>query len=516
MLSVVSASLVRLTPLLTATTTATATATMAVPIQIQIQNQLRSHLSTSATSLTASASASVAAAGPPATPTPPLDYASYLSPASRVRRESAIRALMPFVKQPGMISLGGGMPNPATFPFKGMSYTLADGSTIHLTPEETSASLQYSATPGLPELVSALKQMQVEYHYGDRKLRVPSSLSVTVGSQDGLGKCFEMLLGPGDTLLLENPTYSGSLSALQPLSVKLHGLATDAFGLIPASLDSALTNWNEATQGRRPRVLYTIPTGSNPSGGSQTLERKHRIYDICRRPENNIVIIEDDPYYFLQFTSPRVPSYLSFDIDDRVLRFDSLSKVLSAGMRLGYVTGPTPLVERIDLHSQATNLHASGSSQALAASLLKTWKTQMPKPEFLAGDTSAPYDSGLDLVKLSIPGFELHARHVAQFYRTQRDAFLAAANRHLKGLAEWNEPTAGMFVWFKLNGIADTRDLILRQAVQKNVLLVPGNAFVPGGGQSSYVRASYSVATPEQMDTALGRLAALLKDVQKQ
>lgn len=256
--------------------------------------------------------------------------------------------------------------------------------------------------------------------------------------------------------------------------------------------------------GKRPKVLYTIPTGSNPSGGSQTLERKKKIYEIASRPQNNLLIIEDDPYYFLQFTSPRVPSYLSFDVEGRVLRFDSLSKVLSAGIRLGYVTGPQQLVERMNLHTQATNLHASGVSQVLALSLLKYWKSNLPssKPTFLPSATATEgsmYSSGLNPSTLTVPGFEVHSWQIAQFYLNQRNAFLACADKHLKGLAEWTVPSAGMFVWFKLLGITDSQQLIQSRAVAKKVLLVPGSPFLPNGEKTPYVRASYSMATPEQM-----------------
>lgn len=123
---------------------------------------------------------------------------------------------------------------------------------------------------------------------------------------------------------------------------------------------------------RDAQALYTIPNGSNPTGGSLTEERKHRIYELARHPQHDLLLLEDDPYYFLQFNEQRTPSFLSMDADRRVLRFDSFSKLLSSGMRLGFATGPAELVERIELHAQATTLHACGLSQAVVRRRART------------------------------------------------------------------------------------------------------------------------------------------------
>lgn len=194
---------------------------------------------------------------------------------------------------------------------------------------------------------------------------------------------------------------------------------------------------------------------------------------------------------FLQFdpaVRARLPSYARLDRSGRVLRFDSLSKVLSAGMRLGWVSGPRPLLERLELHQQASTLHASGLSQALVALVLQTWG-----PE----------------------GWSSHVARVARYYAAQGQAASQAAQEHLGGWAEWRTPEAGMFLWLKLRGVEDTRRLIEQDAVAAKVLLVPGAAFDPeegleGGARSSWVRAAFSTSTPEQMREAFRRLALLL------
>lgn len=284
-------------------------------------------------------------------------------------------------------------------------------------------------------------------------------------------------------------------------------------------------------------MLYTIPVGSNPTGASLSLERKKEIYKVAR--EFDLLILEDDPYYWMQFAAQRTPSFLSMDVDGRVLRFDSFSKLLSSGLRVGFVTGPPQLIERIELHQQASVLHSSGVSQALVAGLFNQWSAAH------GGDTHA--------------GFSAHCSGIVKFYRERRDSFLASAERHLAGLCEvcdaicpsstthdmigtkknlsflppilaltlklmlcramtvrvhalqWEVPSAGMFVWIKLP--VQDADIFIKDTARKaKVLLVPGQSFDPHDQPSPWVRAAYSTATLEEMDEALRRLAELLAE----
>jgi kynurenine/2-aminoadipate aminotransferase len=240
-------------------------------------------------------------------------------------------------------------------------------------------------------------------------------------------------------------------------------------------------------------VLYTIPVGSNPTGASLTLERKKDIYSIAR--EFELLILEDDPYYWMQFSSQRTPSFLSMDVDGRVLRFDSFSKLLSSGLRVGFVTGPPALIERIELHQQASVLHSSGVSQALVSGLFDQWAAAN------GGSIHA--------------GFNLHCQGIADYYRERRDFFLASADRHLSGLCEWSAPSAGMFVWMKLP-VEDADAFIKSKARKAKVLLVPGQSFDPHDRPSSWARAAYSTATLPEIDEALRRLAELLAEETKE
>jgi kynurenine/2-aminoadipate aminotransferase len=411
------------------------------------------------------------------------DFTPHLSEISQRRQPSAIRKLMPLTKQPGMVSLGGGMPNPSTFPFESLEFGIRNpisdtSKKLSLMPKELNEALQYSATPGIPKFQQQLKELQRRNHgIGTNE---EYDVTVTCGSQDGQCKVFELLLNPQtDELFVEDPTYSGALAFLQPFGVKMTPIATDSNGMIPEAFAEAL----EKSSARKHRkVLYTIPTAQNPSGSTLPNDRREEIYQLAQ--SNDMIIMEDDPYYFLHPHRSSVTSFLEMDTDGRVLRFDSLSKLISSGIRIGFVTGPSELMERLNFHIQATNLHNSGISQMLVQKLLDNW---------------------------GMEGFDQHAQNVADFYVERGQVMAAAAERHLKGLATWSVPEAGMFLWFQLNGIADTKSLIENKAAKANVLLVPGQAFSPLNQPSSYARASFSTATNEEMELAMERFASLIR-----
>lgn len=152
---------------------------------------------------------------------------------------------------------------------------------------------------------------------------------------------------------------------LKPFKAVLIPVAQDHFGMIPEKLEQALEDWKKKIVkegcGKMPKMMYINPTASNPTGTTIPLERRKEIYEICCK--YNIVILEDDPYYFMHFLDDVTPSFLSLDTEGRVLRFDSFSKVLSSGLRIGWVTGPKQLIQNLELHIQSSYLHSSTLSQ---------------------------------------------------------------------------------------------------------------------------------------------------------
>ncbi|XP_045853119.1 kynurenine/alpha-aminoadipate aminotransferase, mitochondrial [Meles meles] len=423
-----------------------------------------------------------------------MNYTRFLTATSAARMPSAIRVAteVRIKSLKSVISLATGSPNPNTFPFKTAVITIKNGKPIQFDEEMMKRALQYSQSAGIPELLSWLKQLQIKLH-NPPTISYPTSqgqmdICITAGSQDGLCKVFEMIINPGDNVLLNEPIYSGTLQALKPLGCNIINVASDEYGIIPDSLREVLSKWkpeeSKNPKKNTPKFLYTVPNGNNPTGNSLTANRKKEIYELARKYD--FLIIEDDPYYFLQFSKSWAPSFLSMDIDGRVIRTDSFSKVLSSGLRIGFITGPKPLIERVVFHTQVSAMHASTFTQLLISQLLHQWGEE---------------------------GFLAHVERVADFYMKQKDALVASANKWLSGLAEWNVPTAGMFLWVKIKGISDAKQLIEEKAIKKEILMLPGNIFfVDCSAPSPYFRVSFSLASPEEMDVAFQRLAQLIKE----
>ncbi|KAJ1037054.1 hypothetical protein NDA11_007411 [Ustilago hordei] len=434
----------------------------------------------------------------------PLDYQSLLSDSARNRMPSAIRSLFPAELIPGMVSLLSGKPNSDTFPFQKITLELKPEvaeagkvETVTIEGSDLDIALQYSATSGLPKLVDWIENFQSKVHKRPRVKEGKRAgevwrCSFGNGSQDLLTKAFEALVNEGDSVLLESPAYSGILPSLVSHKARFFEAATDSEGVEPTALDALLSNWSTSSSTKDspfPKFLYTTPTGANPSGTTASDDRKRAVLAVAGK--HNLLLLEDDPYYFLSFkglsavadpvTRVRGKSYFQLEAEDnyvggvgRVLRFDSFSKILSAGLRLG---------------------------QAIAYALLSKW--------------------GID-------GFLKHADNVAKFYQDRLEKFESSAKTILQSLpsiATWITPTAGMFLWIKLrlpptNGSegdeGDSFDLISNKAKAAGVLALPGVAFKPPNkGErktSAYVRTSFSQVPMEQVDEAFKRLRKVVEE----
>ncbi|KAH7921589.1 PLP-dependent transferase [Leucogyrophana mollusca] len=423
-------------------------------------------------------------------------YRDFLSIDAKTRKPSPIRGLFPLENRPGVISLLAGKPNDAMFPFTSFNFMVKSPTDtskeipVTLDGADLALGLQYGATAGLPRLVEWFTGLQELSH--KRKKGEGWRLSVGGGSQDMLYKAVTAIVNPGDPVLVESPVYAGVLPMFETLHCEQIEVETDAEGIRSESLRSILENWPASKP--KPKVLYTVPYGCNPTGMTASTPRRKEVLELAR--VHNFIILEDDPYYYLYFgKAERPPSYFQLELDEpevgRVLRFDSLSKILSAGMRIGFASGPKPFLDAIDLHTGTANLQGSHLTQAITLALLEKWG----------------YDN-----------FITHTHNVAAFYKQKRDVFEKALSTHLAGLAEWSTPEAGMFVWFKLlmnpvgdvSAEGDSEDLIRTKAYEGGVLALPGTVFLPDGRKTAYVRASFSLSTEEQVNEALKRLRTVI------
>ncbi|KAJ3502433.1 hypothetical protein NLJ89_g8893 [Agrocybe chaxingu] len=282
-------------------------------------------------------------------------YTDFLSDIAKNRRPSPIRSLFPLEKTPGVISLLAGKPNSSTFPFTSLSFsvvspTSSDEMTLTIDGAELQLGLQYSSTEGIEPLLDWLYGLQ-EVNHG-RKRGEGWRISVGCGSQDLIYKAINAMVNPGDTVLVESPAYAGVIPMFASLHCNQIEVQTDAHGICSSSLCTTLEQWPAGKP--KPKVLYTVPYGCNPTGMTATTDRRKEVLQLAR--EHNFIILEDDPYFYLYYgKAPRYPSYFQLELEEpevgRVLRFDSLSKILSAGIRIGFTTGPDMLLKAIDQHT---------------------------------------------------------------------------------------------------------------------------------------------------------------------
>ncbi|KAJ7192513.1 pyridoxal phosphate-dependent transferase [Mycena pura] len=429
-----------------------------------------------------------------------LDIAPFLAKTSELWKACGIRGLFPLENIPGMISLVAGRPNPTTFPFESITIKLrptlqgmpaaADGAdplTLTLEGAQLSEAMQYGMTAGVARFIEWLEGFQTHVHK-----RAPNdSWSVTVGSgsQDLMYKACQSLIDEGDFVLLEAPTYAGVLGFFAALPCTLIEVNADSQGLDPASLQSILSSWETTHPGKPyPKFMYTTPSGSNPTGASIPEARKVEVLKLAKK--YNFLVLEDDAYAFLYYgpEGKQARSYFALEPEvngeqGRVVRFDSFSKVLSSGMRLGFMTAHPRLAAVVNIITSNTNLQPNSLTQIMAHALLARWGPA---------------------------GFLAHCREVAALYRTRRDAFECVAKKYLTGLAEWTPPIAGMFLYIKLLVHADGRPTdsaaLLQRAVARGVLAVPGTGFMPLGGPTPFVRISFSVVEEKDAEEACRRL----------
>ncbi|KIY72465.1 PLP-dependent transferase [Cylindrobasidium torrendii FP15055 ss-10] len=443
-------------------------------------------------------------------------YTRYLSEGAKSRKPSPIRGLFPLEATPGVLSLLAGKPNEETFPFTSMNFAVRsplDHSVdipITLSPAQLAKGLQYSETGGIPALCAWLNAFQERVH-GRKAHGEGWRLSVGSGSQDLIYKACTALIDPGDSMLVETPCYAGVIPIFQGLHANMVEVDADAHGIKSSTLRTILENWPQDKP--KPKVLYTVPYGGNPTGMTASLERRKEVLELARIHEFIILegksfeffsaklrtdlTVPDDPYYFLYYGDhPRYPSYFELEQQEpevgRVLRFDSFSKILSAGIRIGFVSGPAPLVQAIDMHTASANLQTASLTQVIVAALLEKW------------------------------GFETfitHTEYVSAFYRRRRDVYNAAMEKYLTGLAEWDSPEAGMFFWFKLKikeGEEDSESVIRTKAFEKGVIALPGTSFIPLGAKTAFVRASFSIIKEEDIEESVRRLRDAILEARKE
>lgn len=338
---------------------------------------------------------------------------------------------------------------------------------------------------------------------------------------------------------MEEYTFSSAVETAFPQGIKAAPIRMDEHGLVPEAMDEMLTNWDEAARGaRKPCVLYTIPTGQNPTGATQPADRRRAVYKVAQK--HDVFIVEDEPYYFLQmqpyagadaapvpppasreeFMKSLIPSFLSLDVDGRVLRLESFSKVISPGSRVGWVVGPAQLVERFLRTCEVSSQFPSGISQVALIKLLEEHWGHSGYLDWLI--------------------------NIRMQYTNRRNILVRACEKSLpKEIARWTPPAAGMFVsrltprrtderisvltcsqhwievdWQKHPGVAagkthaEIEEGIFLAAVNKGVLVSRGSWFTASREveeQKMFFRATFAAASAEKIGEAISRFGDTLR-----
>lgn len=382
--------------------------------------------------------------------------------------DSAIRALAQrLAGRSDIISFAGGMPSPATFPQEAFSRAFES-----VMRHDGAAALQYGPTPGYAPLRDWIAQSLS----GPGHPVAAEQVLVTSGSQQGLDLVGRVLLDPGDTVAVETPTYLGALQALGQYFPRWLPLPGDAGGLVPEPAERMLQQARQA--GAPARMLYAIPSFQNPTGRTLSLERRIALVQACRRLQ--LPLIEDDPYGALDHAGATHTTCLSLD-GANVLYLGSFSKVLSPGIRLGYIVAPREVARRLEQAKQASDLHSS--------SLLQRLVFEIVKDGFLPG----------------------HLARCQALYRRNAQALQAALERHLTGLAQWTPAAGGMFQWLEFRPEVDAGEL-LERALAAGVAFVPGAPFYAEHPRANTARLCFSTGTAADMETGVATLARLVRE----
>ena len=370
---------------------------------------------------------------------------------------SVIREILKVTEKPGIISFAGGLPSPKTFPIDAFAAACAK-----VLSTDGEAALQYAASEGyapLREWVAASLPWDVD----------PAQVLITTGSQQALDLIAKILIDKDAKVLVETPTYLGALQAFTPMEPQFVSVASDAEGIDIVDLSA---------KAKDARFLYVLPNFQNPTGQSMSEARRAALSTAAAKL--GLPIVEDNPYGDLWFDAPPPPP-LTARNPDGCIYMGSFSKTLAPGLRLGFLVAPKALYPKLLQAKQAADLHTPSFNQRMVAEVLKD--------NFL----------------------ERHVPTIRALYKSQRDAMLAALNKHLAGSGvSWNTPDGGMFLWLELpKGMSAVE--LLPKAVERNVAFVPGAAFYSDDPQHNTLRLSFVTASVDQINSGIAALADVFK-----
>jgi 2-aminoadipate transaminase len=391
------------------------------------------------------------------------DFAAVLARRTRLRGGDELATILAG-SPPGVLSMTGGFPNPATFPTDEVDEIAA-----RLLRDDAAVALQYTPAAGIASVREYLVDRQ-EQLQGRRP--TPEELIVTSGGMECIALMCQALIDPGDTIAVEAPSYLGALMAFGGAEADVVAIAMDGDGLVVEELAERLA------AGLRPKFLYTIPEYQNPTGRTLSLPRRHELVEVCRR--HGVLIFEDVAYRELSFDGESLPTLWSL-APDLVVQAGTFSKSFFPGVRLGWATGPSDVVAELAAAKLNTDQCAGGLGQRLVEEYGR------------AG------------------GFERHLPAASALYASHWAALSAALKHHMPDGCTWTEPTGGFLAWLTLPDALDV--FALRPAaIDAGVAYVPGPPFHVGDDGRNSMRLSFSHLSEAELETAVERLAGVVRD----
>lgn len=380
-------------------------------------------------------------------------------------KPSFIREILKVTAQPGVISFAGGLPAPELFPVTELAQAVSAA-----LEEQGPAMLQYSASEGDPYLRQVLSR-----YLSKRSIPSgPDDILLTNGSQHGLDLVAKALLDPGDTVLVEDPTYLGALQAFRPYNPNILPVESDGEGMLPEPLAAAITAHN-------PKLVYVMPTFQNPRGTSMSLQRRAAIARVCQ--EAGVPLLEDDPYGELRYRGSDLPGLRHWW--DQVIYLGTFSKTLAPGLRLGWIVAPPTLMPALKLGLQATCLHVGTLTQRVAAMMLDA------------------------------PAFPGHLDRLRKAYGERRNCMVEELARTFPPGTRWSDPEGGLFLYVELPDGLKAMDLF-HLAIDQGVAFVPGEPFYVGGGGESTMRLNFSNSSPDVIREGMVRMGRAVRNLMGQ
>jgi len=382
-------------------------------------------------------------------------------------KASEIRELLKLTEDPDIISFGGGMPSPKSFPVKFVKKIVKK-----VLDEHGPQALQYGPTEGL----TPLREVLIKRMEKTRNIKCNlNQIIITTGSQQVLDLFSKIMINPGDYIVVECPTYVGALTAFNSYQPNYISIKMDKNGMNTDELEEKL----KANKDKPIKFIYTIPTFQNPEGVSLSPERRKHLLEIAETYD--IPILEDEAYSELLYSGKPPSSLKSMDKSDKVIYTHTLSKVLSPGFRLGWVVGNEEVIRKIAIAKQGADLCTNMFVQFIAKEYI---------------------ESGL--IDKQIP-------KIRRMYKRKRNIMLNALEKHFPEGSSWTKPNGGMFIWVTLPEKINTKDMF-PDAVKAKVAFVHGAAFCPDGSGQNTMRLNFSNTDDDKIEEGIKRLAEIIKE----